>query len=61
MHIPIYPISAINEARPDYLLVLPWNLQREIVEQMRYVGEWGCKIVIPIPTVEVIDPRESAL
>ncbi len=60
MHIPIYPVSAIDEARPDYLLILPWNLKREIVEQMRYVGGWGCKIVVPIPTVEVIDPRERA-
>jgi SAM-dependent methyltransferase len=59
MHIPIYPVSAIGEARPDYLLVLPWNLKREIVEQMRYVGDWGCKIVVPIPAVEVIDPRDS--
>jgi 2-polyprenyl-3-methyl-5-hydroxy-6-metoxy-1,4-benzoquinol methylase len=60
MHIPIYPVSAIDDARPDYLLILPWNLKREIVEQMRYVGDWGCKIVVPIPTVEVIDLRESA-
>jgi SAM-dependent methyltransferase len=58
MHIPIYPVSAIDEARPDYLLILPWNLKHEIVEQMRYVGDWGCKIVVPIPAVEVIDPRE---
>jgi SAM-dependent methyltransferase len=60
MHIPIYPVSAIDEARPDYLLILPWNLKHEIVEQMRYVGEWGCRIVVPIPAVEVVDPRESA-
>jgi SAM-dependent methyltransferase len=58
MHIPIYPISAIDEARPDYLLVLPWNLKNEIVVQMRHVGAWGCKMVFPIPNVEVIDPRE---
>jgi hypothetical protein len=58
MHIPIYPVSAIDEARPDYLLILPWNLKREIIEQMRYVGDWGCKMVVPIPAVEVIDPRE---
>jgi 2-polyprenyl-3-methyl-5-hydroxy-6-metoxy-1,4-benzoquinol methylase len=60
MHLPIYPVSAIDEARPDYLLILPWNLKLEIVEQMRYVGDWGCKMIVPIPTVEVIDPRESA-
>jgi hypothetical protein len=58
MHIPIYPISAIDEAKPDYLLILPWNLKNEIVAQMRHVGAWGCKMVFPIPTVEVIDPRE---
>ena len=57
MHIPIYPVSAIDEARPDYLLVLPWNLKQEIIEQMRNVGDWGCKFIVAIPSVEVIDPR----
>lgn len=60
MHIPIHPISAIDDARPDYLLVLPWNLKDEIVAQMRYVADWGCKFIIPIPEVHVIDPREGA-
>ena len=58
MHIPIYPVSAIDEARPDYLLILPWNLKNEIVAQMRHVSHWGCKFVVPIPNVEVIDPGE---
>jgi SAM-dependent methyltransferase len=57
MHIPIYPVSAIDDARPDYLLVLPWNLKQEIIEQMRHVGDWGCKFIVAIPNVEVIDPR----
>jgi C-methyltransferase C-terminal domain/Putative zinc binding domain/Methyltransferase domain len=57
MHIPIYPVSAIDDARPNYLLVLPWNLKQEIIEQMRHVGDWGCKFIVPIPNVEVIDPR----
>jgi 2-polyprenyl-3-methyl-5-hydroxy-6-metoxy-1,4-benzoquinol methylase len=57
MHIPIHPVSAIDEAKPDYLLILPWNLKNEIVAQMRHVGDWGCKMVVPIPNVEVIDPR----
>jgi hypothetical protein len=60
MHVPIYPVSAIEEARPDYLLILPWNLKKEIVTQMRHVGDWGCKFVLPVPAVEVVDPRESA-
>lgn len=57
MHIPIRPIDEIGKARPDYILILPWNLKKEIVEQMRYVGDWGAKFVVPIPTVEIIDPR----
>jgi SAM-dependent methyltransferase len=58
MHIPVYPVSAIDDARPDYLLILPWNLKEEIIKQMRHVGDWGCKLIVPIPSVEVIDPRE---
>jgi SAM-dependent methyltransferase len=57
MHIPIRPVEEIAAARPDYILILPWNLRKEIVEQMRFVGEWGAKLVVPIPTVEIIDPR----
>jgi SAM-dependent methyltransferase len=58
MHIPIYPIEAIAEAKPDYIVILPWNLKNEIVEQMKFVGEWGAKFVVPIPEVQVIDPKE---
>ena len=59
MHIPIKPVEAIDEAKPDYLLVLPWNLKDEIVHQMRHVGEWGCRFIIPIPEVHVIDPARG--
>lgn len=58
MHIPILPVEAIDAARPDYILILPWNLKHEIVNQMRRVGEWGAKFVVPIPEATVIDPRE---
>jgi hypothetical protein len=58
MHIPIYPVPAIDDARPDYLLILPWNLKQEIVEQMRHVGDWGCKFIVGIPNVVVIDPKD---
>ena len=57
MHIPIYPVEAIDKAKPDYLLILPWNIKTEIVAQMRHVGEWGCKFIVPIPHAHVIDPR----
>lgn len=59
MHIPIRPVSAIVEARPHYILILPWNLRDEIVDQMRHVAEWGCKFIVPIPEVHVVDPRET--
>jgi SAM-dependent methyltransferase len=59
MHIPIKPVEAIDQAKPDYLLVLPWNLEDEIVQQMRHVGDWGCRFIIPIPEVHIIDPKRS--
>jgi len=58
MHIPIYPTEAIAAAKPDYIVILPWNLKNEIVEQMKFVAEWGAKFVVPIPEVQVIDPKE---
>ncbi len=59
MHIPIKPVEAIDEAKPDYLLVLPWNIKDEIVHQMRHVADWGCRFIVPIPEVRVIDPIRS--
>lgn len=52
-HIPIYHPDRIKETMPDYLLILPWNLKDEIMEQMAYVREWGCQFVVPIPDVKV--------
>jgi hypothetical protein len=58
MHIPIYPVEAIAEARPDYILILPWNLKQEIIRQMSFVKDWGGKFIVPIPRVSIIDPKE---
>jgi hypothetical protein len=52
--IPIHSPDRVREARPDYLLVLPWNLQAEIVEQMSYVRDWGGRFVVPIPSLHVL-------
>ena len=57
-HIPVHPVEQVDAARPDYLLILPWNLTREITRQMRHVADWGCRFVVPIPEVTVIDPAE---
>jgi hypothetical protein len=59
MRIPIRPVSAIDEVRPDFLLILPWNLRHEIAAQMRHTADWGCKMIVPIPEVHVIDPSEA--
>jgi SAM-dependent methyltransferase len=52
-HIPIYPPEKIQETRPDYILILPWNLKNEVMEQISYVREWGGRFVVPIPEVKV--------
>jgi hypothetical protein len=57
-HIPILPVDAIDAAKPDYILILPWNLKTEIVAQMAHVAEWGAKFVVPVPEATVIDPRD---
>jgi hypothetical protein len=51
-------VEAIDAAKPDYILILPWNLKDEIVQQMRHVAEWGGKFIVPIPEVAVIGPKE---
>ena len=52
--IPIYDPSRISETRPDYILILPWNLKDEICRQMGFVRQWGGQFVVPIPEVQVI-------
>jgi hypothetical protein len=54
-HIPIYAPERIEQTRPDYVLILPWNFKDEIVEQMSHIRAWGGRFVVPIPTVQVIE------
>jgi hypothetical protein len=53
-HIPIHHPDRIRETRPDYVLVLPWNLSEEITAQMSYIRTWNGRFVIPIPEVKVL-------
>jgi hypothetical protein len=53
-HIPIHAPEHIRETRPDYILILPWNLRDEIVDKMDFVREWGGKFVVPIPHITVL-------
>jgi len=55
VHIPVFAPEHIFKTRPNYVLILPWNLRDEIVGQMRGVRAWGAQFVTPIPQVEVFD------
>lgn len=52
-HIPIFHPDEIKKTKPDYLLILPWNLKDEIMNQMSYIRDWGGQFVVPIPEVEI--------
>ena len=52
-HIPILAPETIERDRPDYVLLLPWNLRAEISQQLSYVRDWGGQFVVPIPSLEI--------
>jgi len=52
-HIPIHPVERLAEARPDYVVIMPWNLRTEIAEQLAYVRKWGGQLVVALPHLEV--------
>ncbi len=53
-HIPIYQPERIAQTKPDYVLVLPWNLREELTEQLSYVRSWGGRLVFPIPELAIV-------
>jgi len=54
-HIPIHPVERIRDRRPDYILILPWNLKDEIVAQLAYAREWSANFIVPIPVAQVLN------
>ncbi len=54
-HIPVVHESEIQKYKPDYILILPWNIKEEIIKQLEYVKEWGCKFLIPIPKIQELN------
>jgi len=54
-HIPIFAPEKLSETKPDYVLILPWNIKEEIMEQVAYIRKWGGKFLVPIPRLEVLD------
>ena len=53
-HIPIYHPDKVKETKPDYVVILPWNLKNEIMEQMAHIREWGGQFVVLIPEVKIL-------
>ena len=58
--IPIYAPERVRETKPDYLLILPWNLSAEIMEQMAEIREWGGQFVVPVPELRVFQAPAGA-
>jgi flavodoxin len=54
VRIPIHAPEKVFDTKPDYLLILPWNLKKEISDQMAGIREWGGQFVVPIPEVHVL-------
>lgn len=54
-HIPVRAPEAVKASRPDYVLILPWNLKDEITRQLSFIGDWGGRFVIASPRTEVLD------
>ena len=52
-HIPIHAPERLAEERPDYVLIMPWNLRDEITEQLSHVRDWGGKLVVALPRLEI--------
>lgn len=53
--IPVFAVEKIAETKPDYILILPWNLKNEIMGQLKEARSWGARFVVPIPNLEVLD------
>ena len=54
VQIPIKSSEEIKKTKPDFVLILPWNIQNEIIEEVDYIRDWGGKFVVPIPEVKIL-------
>lgn len=53
-HIPVVNEEYLKQTKPDYVIILPWNLKDEITKQLSYIKDWNAQFVIPIPELELI-------
>jgi len=60
-HVPIHHPDKIYETKPDYVLILPWNIKKEIMTQMQRIGDWGGQFLVPIPRVILYDANGAEI
>jgi hypothetical protein len=60
-HIPVVSKESIAEYKPDYIIILPWNLKEEISEQLSYIDEWGGQFVVFVPSRKVFSKSAAVL
>jgi len=53
-HISVVDELKIKESKPEYILILPWNIKDEVIKQLEYVNKWNCKFVVAVPRLEII-------
>jgi hypothetical protein len=53
-HIPVMNDAHLKQTKPQYVIILPWNLKEEITQQLAYIKEWGGRFIIPVPRLEII-------
>ena len=61
VHIPIFHPDKITETKPDYVMILPWSIKKEIMNQMSHISEWGGKFIVPIPKVELYNSNGTEI
>jgi len=57
VHLPIYSPEKIQETKPDYVVILPWSIKTELMNQLSFISSWGGRFIVPIPKLEVYDAK----
>jgi hypothetical protein len=53
-HIPVMNEAHLKQTKPQFVIILPWNLKEEITQQLAYIKDWGGRFIIPVPRLEII-------
>jgi SAM-dependent methyltransferase len=61
VHVPIFHPDKIAETKPDYVIILPWNIKKEIMNQMSHIGDWGGRFIVPIPIVALYNANGTEI